>query len=132
MRNQEKKSNEFIVYSRKNPDQRRKKSTLQQHQEPNPRTDPISVNPPNKSVFESNSSNSQIESINDLDVPIAHRNGTRQCTKHHLSNFMSYEKLPHFLLTFTSQLSIITFLKIFRMLLMFLNRRKLFLKRWSP
>ncbi|RVW52874.1 hypothetical protein CK203_089602 [Vitis vinifera] len=63
--------------NRKNPDQRRKKSTLQQHQEPNPRTDPISVNPPNKSVFESNSPNSQIESINDLDVPIARRNDKR-------------------------------------------------------
>lgn len=45
------------------------------------------------------------ETVDDSDLPIAIQKGVRSCTKHPLSNFVSYEKLSPSFRAFTSQLS---------------------------
>ena len=44
-------------------------------------------------------------SYHDLSVPIVNRKGVRSCTKHPLSNFVSYKWLSPSFAAFTSQLS---------------------------
>lgn len=56
-------------------------------------------------VFESLDKVSSDSKIADLDLPIALRKGVRSCTKHPMTNYVSYEKLSPTFLTFTSQLS---------------------------
>lgn len=45
------------------------------------------------------------ETVDDSDLPIAIQKGVRSCTKHPLSNFVSYEKLSPSFRAFTPQLS---------------------------
>ena len=43
--------------------------------------------------------------IDDLDLPIVSQKDVRSCTKHPMSNYVSYDKLSPSFLSFTSQLS---------------------------
>ena len=56
-------------------------------------------------MFESSSKNPSDPKIDDLDLLIASQNGVRSCTKHLMSNCVSYDKLSPTFLAFTSQLS---------------------------
>ena len=42
--------------------------------------------------------------VSDLDMPIAHRKGTRQCTKHLIANYLSYHRLSDNHKAFTSKI----------------------------
>ena len=55
-------------------------------------------------VFESFGKNPSNPKIDDLDLPIASRKGVCSCTKHPMSNYISYDKLSPTFLAFTSQL----------------------------
>ena len=44
----------------------------------------------------------------DLDLPIAHRKGVRTCTKHPISKFISYHRLPSSFKAFATNLSSVT------------------------
>ena len=61
-----------------------------------PRTEP--------DLFESLGKNPSNPKIDDMDLPIASRKGVRSCTKHPMSNYVSYDKLSPTFLAFTSQL----------------------------
>ncbi|XP_052299567.1 retrovirus-related Pol polyprotein from transposon RE1 isoform X1 [Citrus sinensis] len=52
-------------------------------------------------------SESVLETTNDLDVPIAQRKGTRSCTLHPISKYVSYHRLSPFFRAFTANLSVI-------------------------
>ena len=56
-------------------------------------------------MSESSGKNPSNPKIDDLDLPIASRKGVHSCTKHHMSNYVSYDKLSPTFLAFTSQLS---------------------------
>ena len=43
--------------------------------------------------------------VSDLDIPIAHKKGTHQCTKHHIANSLSYHKMSHSHKAFTSKIT---------------------------
>lgn len=45
------------------------------------------------------------KNIPDLDVPIAERKGSRMCTKHPMSNYLSYDKLSHTHKAYVSRIS---------------------------
>ena len=45
--------------------------------------------------------------IDDLDLPIASQKGVHSCTKHPMSNYVSYDKLSSTFLAFTSQLYLV-------------------------
>ena len=47
----------------------------------------------NLMCFQSSSKNPSDSKIDDLDLPIASRKGVRSCTKHPMSNYVSYDKL---------------------------------------
>ena len=56
-------------------------------------------------MFESSGKNPSNPKIDDLDLLIASRKGVCSCTKHSMSNYVSYNKLSPTFLVFTSQLS---------------------------
>lgn len=102
--NTSKNNQEFHLYSSRNHIQRMEEPTLQQGHEPVPRTDLIlpleKGKPPSKTCTSSNIEH--VESLGDLDVPIAFRKGVRSCTQHLMSNFVSYMELSSSMVTFTS------------------------------
>lgn len=88
-----------LVYSKEYLEQKKKRNiVLQHHQESDQRLDHENSdkNPP--SNFELNSSNKN-------DLPIALRKGVRSCTKHPLSNFISYKNVTPSFRAFISQVS---------------------------
>ena len=126
-----KKNQEFCIYSRRNHIQKMVEPTLQQGHESISRTDPISPLEKGK-VSSKPCSSSNInheESRSDLDVPIAFRKGVRSCTKHLMSNFMSYKNLSSSMVAFTSQLSSVEILKNVENALKFQSGRRLFLRK---
>jgi len=100
------KNSELLTYSRRkhkesNPDPL-------QGQESELRDKPTSYECPGNNQTDSCQpvqfiSNSSFESYDDLNIPIATRKGVRSCTKHLMSNYVSYKNL--FLFAFTSHLS---------------------------
>ena len=85
------------IYVRKNDRPKEKVLPSLHNEEFEPRTEP--------DVFESSGKNPSNPKIDDLDLPIASRKGVRSCIKHHMSNYVSYNKLSPTFLAFTSQLS---------------------------
>ena len=85
------------IYVKKNYRVKEKVLPSLHNQESEPRTKP--------DVFESLGKNPSNPKIDDLDLPIASRKGVRSCTKHSMSNYVSYDKLSPTFLAFTSQLS---------------------------
>ena len=81
-----------IVYSRKNKIQGKDNSTMQQCHESDLRTNQHSNHEAGKTLPESSPpcSISQSKSLDDLDIPIAYQKGVKSCTKHLMSNFVSY------------------------------------------
>ncbi|KAH9762305.1 protein kinase domain-containing protein [Citrus sinensis] len=76
-----------LVYSKEYQEQKRKRNiVLQHHQESDQRLDHENSNKNPTGNFELNSSNQK-------DLPIALRKGVRSCTKHPLSNFISYNNV---------------------------------------
>ncbi|KAI3450101.1 hypothetical protein Pfo_006766, partial [Paulownia fortunei] len=90
---------ELRVYTRRNQPQGNKYSAESQH-----------CHEPNPVVYESinNSGNSNSSSSHDhdnLELPIALRKGTRTCTLHPISNFVTYKKLSPSFRAFTTKMS---------------------------
>ena len=77
--------------------------TVEHCQESNPRNDPSAVQNSGKNLSKSDLVSSK--SCDDLNLPIACRKGIRSCTKHPMSNFMSFDHLSSSFTAFISQLS---------------------------
>jgi len=53
----------------------------------------------------SSPSHNMLPNVSDLDIPIAHRKGTRQCTKYPIANYLSYHRLSNSHKAFTSKIT---------------------------
>ena len=104
-----KTEHELHVYSKKRHLQRKKDSTLQQLHESNLGTNQNSTSfsdeLSSKLPLMLSHSKSKFESIKNLDIHIACCKGVKTCTKHPISNFISYEKFSPLFYAFTTQLS---------------------------
>ena len=89
-----------VVYS-KNQMKGKETSILSHGHDPEPRPNQQIESVSGKSSFPSNDQSNS----SDLEIPIALRKSVRTCTKHPMSNFVSYKNLSSSLVAFTSQLS---------------------------
>lgn len=96
-----------LLYTRKDHAKYRGDNILPQSHEPDPRPNREMLNKtssdPDQRMLKSTSSNS-------IDLPIAIRKGTQSCTKHSLSNFVSYKNLSPSFFAFVSQLEYVSIL----------------------
>ncbi|KAK3031449.1 hypothetical protein RJ639_035272 [Escallonia herrerae] len=93
--NKELKDKELKVYSRrqKNPKPMEPHMHLEPCQSDVPGPTPTEVIQGN---LDSSSSTDDLRLLNDLNRPIAHRKGVSSCTKHPISQFVSYDTSPNF------------------------------------
>ena len=89
---------QLLVYSRRNHSRNSRKPDAQQGQ----MSKPVLLPGPEPT---SSSADTNITDSSDLDLPIALRKGTRSCTQHAISNYVSYENLSPSFSAFTTTLT---------------------------
>jgi len=104
------KNSELLTYSRRKHNSKESNPDPLQGQESELREEPNSSECPGNNQTDSCQlvqfiSNSSFESCDDLNIPIATRKGVRSCTKHPMSNYVSYKNLSPSFFAFTSHLS---------------------------
>lgn len=94
-----------FVNSKEYSKQKRRGTTLQHQQEYNKRLDHGIHNNPSKNPGNIPSSNSESDSSSKLDLSITLKKGVKSCTKHTLSNSISYKNISPSYCVFISQMS---------------------------
>ena len=93
---------ELQFYTRRNITQRDRNQTVELTQD---QSDTPVNGPENSSMSLSPSSHSTLPNVSNLDIPIAQRKGTRQCTKYPIANYLSYHRLSDNHKAFTSKIT---------------------------